>query len=80
MKILEKLSKTTIKSILTITLLVMSSLWIYEEFYLRIREEKKHELYHKLLEENQSLIYETQNLKAQNKVLLKVLELKENLE
>lgn len=63
-----------------ITFLVFSSLWIYDKFYTKIKEEKKHELYHKLLEENQSLIYETQNLKAQNKVLLKVLELKENLE
>jgi len=80
MNILKNLSKSTLTAMLAITLLVFGSLWIYEKYYIGLEEEKRKELYHKLIEENQSLIYETQNLKAQNKILIRIIELKQKLE
>lgn len=80
MNILKNLSKSTLTAMLTITLLVFGSLWIYEKYYIGLEEEKRKELYHKLIEENQSLIYEIQNLKAQNKILIRIIELKQKLE
>jgi hypothetical protein len=80
MKILESLSKTSIASILGIVVVVFSSLWIYEHVHRGLEETKNIEYVNKLEEENQALIYEIENLQEQNKILMKVLELKQNLE
>jgi|AntDeeMetagen681_2_1112603.scaffolds.fasta_scaffold15469_4 ATP/ADP translocase len=80
MTLLKVLDKRQIISIITITILVFSSLWIYEVFYHKLEERNKNELYEKLEQENKALIYEVKNLVKQNKTLIEVLKLKQKIE
>lgn len=80
MNLLKSLSKKQLTSILGIILLVISSLWIYEFASNRLESERQTEQYNKLYEENELLKIEIDNLKEQNQSLIKVLDLKQNLE
>ena len=79
-KTLKALNKNNIKSILVIILIVISSLWVYEIYYFDIKHKADIEFYNKIKEEHQSLLNEIKNLTRQNKTLIKVLELKKDLE
>ena len=80
MNLLKILSKNNIKSIVIIILIIISSLWLYEWYYFDIKHKEDIEFYNKIKEEHQSLLKEIKNLTRQNKTLIKVLELKQDLE
>ena len=80
MKILKALNKNNVKSILGILLIIISSIWVYEQYYFDIKHKENVEFYNKIKEEQQSLLKEIKNLITQNKTLIKILELKQDLE
>jgi len=80
MKILKALNKNNVKSILGILLIIISSIWVYEQYYFDIKHKENVEFYNKIKEEQQSLLKEIKNLTTQNKTLIKILELKQDLE
>lgn len=80
MRVLEGLSKRHVAAILTILLLVVLSLWLWELRDNMVTENLRSEEYNMLKEENQLLHYEIENLTKQNELLQEVIGLKRKLE